>query len=755
MSVGDPTETEISSKPLSAFAIRKLLRTSSNTSRESKSYSEKGSRVTESHKDVVDFPFESLDSSRTTKRRKFRTSSENVIEGRNAEKSLNSGCNNGTAHKAIVPRTPNGDRRRSNPLIGLHRSSLGIYDSRDDLSIQRCSTFIPSVDNVLEDTENAWTIRLENGETVTLIGQYELWVRVGTISVLGALLHASPQVHRIYAPSTHSLPLRSLTDDPYQRVLNVVENYSSWQASISRLGDATAQTRTVLIAGPKGSGKSTFVRLLINSLLTRPSASSNSGVALLDLDPGQPEFLPPGEISLFHIRSCILSPPFTHPAPNSSAGYGLIKSHHVGCTTPKHDPEYYIQCATDLIMQYKLSLASHPFLPLVINSCGWVLGSGLEILIQLVKSAILTDLVYTSATGPEDVVETLGEVAEKARIMYHVLDSLPDHDGRLPAADLRLIQTLSYFHLGSESDMGFLWNATPLASRDLLKLPYGDAEQTISGIIIYGDELDSRSIHDLLLGSVLGVVAVKGRSGTNDQGLRFDELNMELDHGYHIDQACSDDDVAAPMSDSGVPNAERSQSHNSGSLHMRSRSTIASLDVASILRATEYPFRFRRTDGGLPYMFVNGGSSLPFQLSQARSIGQVLIHEIDTEKKLLRVSSPVANNALQLLCNIQTQVFLVRARLETPTWAYAEVSEFVHGNEKRSREIRMIKGATGSRSDDSRSGEGSFDLKAWGINVPWTKVSQNRQSKQRRDKVWRSRRNLHTRDSAISGDGSH
>ena len=109
-------------KPLSAFAIRKLLRTSSNTSRESKSYSEKGSRVTESHKDVVDFPFESLDSSRTTKRRKFRTSSENVIEGRNAEKSLNSGCNNGTAHKAIVPRTPNGDRRRSNPLIGLHRS---------------------------------------------------------------------------------------------------------------------------------------------------------------------------------------------------------------------------------------------------------------------------------------------------------------------------------------------------------------------------------------------------------------------------------------------------------------------------------------------------------------------------------------------------------------------------------------------------------------------------------------------------------
>ena len=41
---------------------------------------------------------------------------------------------------------------------------------------------------------------------MTLIGQYDLWVRRGLVSVLGAELHPSSSIHRIYAPSTHSLP---------------------------------------------------------------------------------------------------------------------------------------------------------------------------------------------------------------------------------------------------------------------------------------------------------------------------------------------------------------------------------------------------------------------------------------------------------------------------------------------------------------------------------------------------------------------
>ena len=40
-----------------------------------------------------------------------------------------------------------------------------------------------------------------------LIGQYDIWVKRGVVSLMGAKLHASPKVYRVYAPSTHSLPV--------------------------------------------------------------------------------------------------------------------------------------------------------------------------------------------------------------------------------------------------------------------------------------------------------------------------------------------------------------------------------------------------------------------------------------------------------------------------------------------------------------------------------------------------------------------
>jgi polynucleotide 5'-hydroxyl-kinase GRC3/NOL9 len=40
-----------------------------------------------------------------------------------------------------------------------------------------------------------------------LLGHYDLWVKRGVISLMGAKLHPSPRLYRVYAPSTHSLPV--------------------------------------------------------------------------------------------------------------------------------------------------------------------------------------------------------------------------------------------------------------------------------------------------------------------------------------------------------------------------------------------------------------------------------------------------------------------------------------------------------------------------------------------------------------------
>lgn len=44
-------------------------------------------------------------------------------------------------------------------------------------------------------------------KNVGLIGQYDLWVKRGVVSIMGAKLPPSPHLYRIYAPSTHSLPV--------------------------------------------------------------------------------------------------------------------------------------------------------------------------------------------------------------------------------------------------------------------------------------------------------------------------------------------------------------------------------------------------------------------------------------------------------------------------------------------------------------------------------------------------------------------
>lgn len=59
----------------------------------------------------------------------------------------------------------------------------------------------------------------------------------------------------------------------------------------------------VAVTGPKGSGKSAFCRLLCNTLLNQQQQQSDHTgwspkVALLDVDPGQPELTPPVRVVL-------------------------------------------------------------------------------------------------------------------------------------------------------------------------------------------------------------------------------------------------------------------------------------------------------------------------------------------------------------------------------------------------------------------------------------------------------------------------
>ncbi|MQL95233.1 hypothetical protein Taro_027895 [Colocasia esculenta] len=123
-----------------------------------------------------------------------------------------------------------------------------------------------------------------------------------------------------------------------------------------------------VICGPKNSGKSTFSRHLVNALLRRYTR-----VAYLDTDVGQPEFTPPGCLSL-HICPSRLSR-------RRCLFFGDISS--------KRDPKAYADSVFQLFDFYKeyrpskLANPGEPMLPLVVNTPGWVKGIGYDLLVHM------------------------------------------------------------------------------------------------------------------------------------------------------------------------------------------------------------------------------------------------------------------------------------------------------------------------------------------------------------------------------------
>lgn len=71
----------------------------------------------------------------------------------------------------------------------------------------KLSTLAADKFSTISDEPDRLTLKLEPEETATFIGEYDLEVRSGIIMVYGAVLRAGPKPHRIFAPTTHALPV--------------------------------------------------------------------------------------------------------------------------------------------------------------------------------------------------------------------------------------------------------------------------------------------------------------------------------------------------------------------------------------------------------------------------------------------------------------------------------------------------------------------------------------------------------------------
>ena len=249
-----------------------------------------------------------------------------------------------------------------------------------------------------------------------------------------------------------------------------------------------------LVCGPKAAGKSTFSRLLLNRLVSRRSTA----VAILDLDPGQPEYGPPGVLSLVHVTQPNLSAPFTHPHGN------VLRGHALASVSPASDPELYMECVVDLYKHYRQQASD---LPLIINTPGWILGTGLELLEAIIKHVEPGYVVYMSEDGPSETVEAL-EGATTTN--FSMLPSQPAEFTARTAAHLRAMQTMSYFHMGRLEPMERLqWNPTPLSSVAPWLVSYDSSRSGIHGVLSYDYQSPLELLAETINGSVLAAVEIE------------------------------------------------------------------------------------------------------------------------------------------------------------------------------------------------------------------------------------------------------
>ncbi|VDK30752.1 unnamed protein product [Dibothriocephalus latus] len=274
--------------------------------------------------------------------------------------------------------------------------------SNIDVSIIAGSCFLDTSFN----ENRLWMGILEPGSRWIIYGRVSVTYILGDGALIfGAGLHPNElQSFDVYSPSTHtpldlsvSLGSKSLDKFPLDELksrlskvfgpdsesflLPIIEALISATDKISpmssfflfkplpsRVCDSIEEVRhakplKILLCGPKNVGKSTYMRYLVNRLVT---STTKEAVAVLDCDVGQTEFTPAGMMSLSLISKPLLGPPFTHPLGTAS------RRCFFGDLTPSTNPTFYVQCLRYVFDAYKQFESLN--CPLLINTMGWTQG---------------------------------------------------------------------------------------------------------------------------------------------------------------------------------------------------------------------------------------------------------------------------------------------------------------------------------------------------------------------------------------------
>nr|XP_036579556.1 Polynucleotide 5'-hydroxyl-kinase GRC3 [Colletotrichum truncatum]KAF6787164.1 Polynucleotide 5'-hydroxyl-kinase GRC3 [Colletotrichum truncatum] len=446
-----------------------------------------------------------------------------------------------------------------------------------------------------------------------------------------------------------------------------------------------------MLCGPKSSGKSTFGRILGNRLLTAPGPDRNTtrSVVIMDLDPGQPEYTPAGTVSLVRVREPNLGPSFTHVA-TSEPAVTIVRCHSIASVSPASDPELYLECALDLYHHYQNTCRG---LPLIINTPGWVLGTGLDLLTELTTKFKPTEVIYMSEDGPKESVEGLQTACKGT---FTMLPSQQSEFTSRTAAHLRSMQAMAYFHMRRLTSNQFTWDPLPLTTQPPLLVNYSGKRRGILGIVSYDYQPPAELLAENINGSILCLVETV--------------------------------DIKA---------FSRLRGDNTGSA-----TTTDEMDVDGGVEFKVLNDMISRTPEGLPYIPNSDAQTLDPQYSQ--TLGMVLLRGIDTKASVIQLLTPIALERIEAAKEAGHYLVLVHGKLDSPGWAYTEDLYYQsfgsNGADSADDAVEVMDEDTDS--DDSDKEPDNPQLAGDVSGTPWIEVLQGHEKRPVGSRVWRVRRDL-------------
>ncbi|KAK3698303.1 Polynucleotide 5'-hydroxyl-kinase grc3 [Vermiconidia calcicola] len=517
----------------------------------------------------------------------------------------------------------------------------------------RCSTWQPDQQNVSRDEDGCLELALQHDETATFIGEYDVEVLSGIVTIYGTVLQPNSGLQRVYAPSTHALPqiqarqpntalrlssatsglrkleklsplfrniwasqstsrrsftfLATTDDDASHRSLNVLEIDRDADAVLRTLSAKTSvelRKPRIMAVGAKSSGKSTFNRVMCNHLYSWTQAKK---CLYLDLDPGQPEFGPPGRLSLVEVAAPVLSPPFAHPASTRSRSFRMVRSHTIAATTFRDDSEHYKACALDLARYVDKQY------PLIVNSCGWVSGLGAAMLTDLAHDLSISDIVVLEPLDSR-LIEALRSPSSDL-VLHRIPRRTPRPSFRTPA-ESRAMQMMAYFHhKPSPVDGNLRWSSKAISKMRPWVVSYAGPDPGVSAVASYGQGPNPEFLAEVLDGSIVAIVVLN------------------------------------------EPKAQQRPPSPSATGEEKDPDNLAN--------------HIARTSESLPYLKPNNhGINLTVPPQTSRCLALALIRGIDTVRKQIHLVTPLPESEAAAL--MQQKVVLVRGVFDPPEWAYYE-----------------------------------------------------------------------------------